>query len=306
MPLPQLWAALQPHDPSSQRPRGFLILTRSPPRDARAASPGPSLLLSLDKRRHAEWGQLRDWLLALHLQRARGGMALQEEGRRRQQGEAEEEGFLRFLATLPRPLATLITPLSPVAAVLAQEEGGGEGEERGCAGPHTALKQLIAAIEVCVLWWAGSRPQKTDDQSHQPLHTHNNTQQAHPLFPLLTPDALAPLLGSRSETTTTTVDDEDEAAAEATRTASSVLEDCCSQFVRVERGGHALLVLYLALGDWAATGESGSRVEAEGAGAGAGDGERLLAQEVNQLRVKLQALAMEMVGRLPAGGLEQG
>lgn len=145
VPLPRLWEALQPHDPTTGRPRGYLLLSRPLTTSQGGGGSGPSLLFSLDKSRHAEWPALiRDWLLSLHLQQARSGMASgKEEGE-----ETEEEGFLQFLAAVPPALATLIAPLPHVAAALAGQE-----REGGCGGassatPQTALKQLIAAIEV--------------------------------------------------------------------------------------------------------------------------------------------------------------
>lgn len=104
--------------------------------------------------------------------------------------------------------------------------------------------------------------------------------QAHPLFPLMTPQVLAPLYSLTDGYTAA----EEEAAAAS----------CCAQFVRVQQGGHALLVLYLALRQWATD---------YGVETGEDVGGRLLAQEIAQLRVKLQALAIEMAGRVPSEGL---
>ena len=82
---------------------------------------------------------------------------------------------------------------------------------------------------------------------------------------------------------------------------------CCSEFTRVRDGGHALLLLFLALREWAAG--SGAGAEAGGSSRGRleeeDEGRRLLRHEVAQLHVKLQALAAEMVGSLPAQGLGQ-
>lgn len=116
--------------------------------------------------------------------------------------------------------------------------------------------------------------------------THKRPKQAHPLFPLLTPETLAPFFESGGM---------DGACGGAEVAADG---GCCSQYLRVQRGGHALLLLYLALGQWAGRGGDEGRMEGEGEGA------RLLRQEVAQLRVKLQALATEMVGRLPAEGMK--
>lgn len=65
-------------------------------------------------------------------------------------GEQQEEGFRRFLAALPPALATLITPIPPMATA-PPSQGNGEGENgdgASCASPQAALKQLVAAIEV--------------------------------------------------------------------------------------------------------------------------------------------------------------
>lgn len=121
---------------------------------------------------------------------------------------------------------------------------------------------------------------------HDPTYPQMHVQ-AHPLFPLITPQVLAPLL---SLTDGHTLEAEEEAAAAS----------CCAQFTRVQQGGHALLVLYLAVRQWAAT--DGGTVMGMG-GEGEDVGGRLLQQEVAQLRVKLQALAAEMAGRMPAEGL---
>lgn len=172
MPLPRLWAALQPHDPTTGRPRGYLLLSRPPllphplegQHGAATTGQGPSLLFSLDKARYAEWPALRDWLLSLHLQHASGGITSAVAsvvplwGDKDDEGSgaaaAGEGGFRRFLATLPPRLATLITPLPAVAAVLAQEGGGTNGDGNGgnssssSTSPQAALKRLVAAIEV--------------------------------------------------------------------------------------------------------------------------------------------------------------
>lgn len=127
-------------------------------------------------------------------------------------------------------------------------------------------------------------------------HPHPNPQ-AHSLFPLLTPEVLAPFLLAMSSGDGDSDSDGGPCGDDG--------GGYCAQFVHVQRGGHALLLLYLALRQWAAGKDGGDGGDGAPASAAAADleGARLLAQEVAQLRVKLQALAAEMVGRLPATGM---
>lgn len=118
-------------------------------------------MLSLDKGRYADWPALRDWLLALHVQQARRGIANAStntsssiSGEEEEEDAADDEAaaFRRFLATLPPALVSLITPLPGVGAVLgtggaADGDGAGNGD---VLSPRAALQRLVAAIEVGV------------------------------------------------------------------------------------------------------------------------------------------------------------
>lgn len=121
-----------------------------------------------------------------------------------------------------------------------------------------------------------------------------NCTQAHPLFPLLSPEALAPFLRSRS--------DSDSGAGGGgcgEKEAGAGGDCCCTEFRHVRDSGHGALVFYLALREWA----QGIAITE---GGGQDEGQRLLSHEVTQLRVKLQSIVGELVGRLPAEGLQAG
>lgn len=136
---------MQTIDPASGRSRGYLLLKRG---SAAGATGGPSLLLSLDKSRYAQWPELRDWLIRLHLRQAQSGIVDNATGTAPVpflQQEQEAEGFKRFLTELPPSLATLITPLPAAGAALAGVDGA-----NGCNGtsPRATLRKLVTAIEV--------------------------------------------------------------------------------------------------------------------------------------------------------------